>query len=301
MKRSLDVVLSEERACKWLTSFGFDRHNLKKHKGKWKQTAMTTACYGGNLEMCQFLYNNSDINILQRTEKDGQSPMHKACRMGHLSIAKWIKSKFDEANETSYDIMNLLDYEGSTPMHLACNGGHLSVVKWIINELLPIHALTTDMQSIRRNITYLNNTSNHLGESCLSLACQSTNIELVGYLIKNGINCMNDEEHIDHNVIKTTYIQHIKWSLLKYCINCLLDFSNFKNIFLLGISLEEKNELNFISHCKLYILSGFSDGPVKLIFEYCGFICGRQLRNVREFKELIEASNTSNLLYDSDT
>jgi ankyrin repeat protein len=273
MKRTIeaaDCMLNEENACKWLALNGFDRHNLTNHKGKWRCTAMTTACYQGNLDLCKFLLRNSDVSTLRTKEKDEQTPMHKACRMGHLDVAMWL---FE--NGAKDDIQSV-DHQGSTPMHLACHGGHFKTVEWIVQKT---HQIS--------NFRLVNN----IGESFLALACQSANVELCGFLIKLGA-CNNaNTGHLDHDLVHRAHI-NIKWTLLDWCNHCLLKYYMFKSCFLLGT-------LSFSQSPILGKLSGFND-VVRMVGEYSGIVYGRELRNVRELKNMLDEETSGQFFMESD-
>ena len=58
---------------------------------------------------------------------DGKTPLHSACRDGHLDTAKYLveEQQCDPACKNNY---------GATPLHLACLYGHSNVAKYLIEE-----------------------------------------------------------------------------------------------------------------------------------------------------------------------
>ena len=60
-------------------------------------------------------------------KNDGRSPLHLACLIGHLDVAKYL---VDEKQCNSA----CADNNGWTAVHVACQNGHLDVAKYLVDE-----------------------------------------------------------------------------------------------------------------------------------------------------------------------
>lgn len=89
-------------------------------------------------------------------------PFHLACREGHLSIAEYLIDQGVDINPMDGDLW--------TPMHHACAKGHLEIVKLF-------HAKARD--DFQTLLTMKTNTD----ATCLHLAVQNGNIQLVEYIL----------------------------------------------------------------------------------------------------------------------
>jgi ankyrin repeat protein len=77
---------------------------------------------GENAKMVHCLVKYScDVNVLGNK---GRTPLHVACRDGHLQTAKALKGAYPSA----------LDSFGWTPLHYACRNGHFETAKWLVTK-----------------------------------------------------------------------------------------------------------------------------------------------------------------------
>ena len=120
------------------------------------------AAYEGRIDLLLWLLaNGARRSDLDQQNDDGFTPLHWACRNGHLACAKWLASGFGAPSNTvdgrndgddnnDDDEGGLLaavlrgehggrgadcrarGHRGWRPIHLACEAGHLSVVAWLI-------------------------------------------------------------------------------------------------------------------------------------------------------------------------
>ena len=67
------------------------------------------------------------INDVNCTDSNGWTPLHHACREGHLGVARVLLAEF-KAN------VNCADSNGWTPLHHACSKGNLGVARMLIAE-----------------------------------------------------------------------------------------------------------------------------------------------------------------------
>ena len=77
--------------------------------------------------MAEWLHaNNAALDVQAHdgwTAKDGWTPMHYACREGHLEVAKWL-----HANDAALDVQAK---NGITPIQLARQYRHGAVVDYL--------------------------------------------------------------------------------------------------------------------------------------------------------------------------
>lgn len=90
-------------------------------------------------------------------------PIHYACKEGYLTIVEYLIEKGAR--------IDVMDNENYTPLHHACAKGHFDVIKYLQekNEII-----------FRKLIQVQNNTK----ATCLHLAVQYGNIQLVEYILK---------------------------------------------------------------------------------------------------------------------
>lgn len=93
--------------------------------------------------------------------------------------------------------IDLIEINGNTSLHLACRTGDLNLVKQFfqpitkqetLNANLAYNVTATDNFNFKK---FILNEKNFEGESCIFLAAQSGNFELIKYLVDEGaeINC----------------------------------------------------------------------------------------------------------------
>ena len=109
--------------CEWLFEVGADGDISRSNNHG--ITPMHMACRGGHLLVCGWLFNvGADVDITRTTEP-GHAPMLLACRGGHLPVCKWL---FEVG---AAEDISRADTIGWTPMYAACRYGHLPVCKWL--------------------------------------------------------------------------------------------------------------------------------------------------------------------------
>lgn len=92
---------------------------------------MLICCLKGNLEYCQYLYNNGYKHDISRPNINLRTPLTVSCSMGHLHISKWLYQK------GAHTDIDRKDKNGAYPAYCAIREGHLETVKWLysINKL----------------------------------------------------------------------------------------------------------------------------------------------------------------------
>ncbi|CAF2821950.1 unnamed protein product [Rotaria sp. Silwood2] len=109
----------------------------------------------------QLITLNADI---ESQDRQGIRPLHLACKEGYLSIVEYLIEQ-----DTQIDA---IDADFWTPIHYACFKGHLEIVKLIYLK---------EKHFFRKFLLMKTNTD----ATCLHLAVQSGNIELVEYILMN--------------------------------------------------------------------------------------------------------------------
>ena len=89
-------------------------------------TPMHEACRMGHLDVAECLFEIGGAESIQVRCDDGLTPMLWACFSGNLDVAKWL---FEVAGAES---LQTKGFDGGSPMLLTCSQGHLDVAKWLL-------------------------------------------------------------------------------------------------------------------------------------------------------------------------
>ncbi|CAF3672911.1 unnamed protein product [Rotaria sordida] len=95
-------------------------------------------------------------------DRQGIRPLHLACKEGYLSIVEYLIEQGTQ--------IDVIDTDSWTPLHYACSKGHLDIVKLIYSN---------EKTFFQKLLLMKTNTD----ATCLHLAVQSGNIELVEYIL----------------------------------------------------------------------------------------------------------------------
>ena len=88
---------------------------------------MIQVCSDGDLPTLKSLIAEQGLNPGDVKDISGFTPLHLACKHGHLDITQYlIKEQNCDPESTTPN--------GRTPLHLACKSGHLRIVKCLITE-----------------------------------------------------------------------------------------------------------------------------------------------------------------------
>ena len=160
---------------------------------------MHLACKSGNLELCQWLFDNipEEERIEAITIEDRDiTPMSVACKNGHLHVCKWLYQKiYEEAlNEIKdkkpqeahaiaqkYARLEITEGDsfGNKPMYYASESGNLEVCQWLVEVGANISIAS---RLVEANISI----ASRLGITTMMLACYSGNLKLCKWLYANG-------------------------------------------------------------------------------------------------------------------
>ena len=93
------------------------------------ESQLLQACVDGDLSTLKDLISKHGWNSIDLEVKDpsGLTPLHLACKHGHLSIIHYLIREQNCSPEATAP-------NGRTPLHLACKSGHLHIAKCLITE-----------------------------------------------------------------------------------------------------------------------------------------------------------------------
>jgi ankyrin repeat protein len=80
----------------------------------------------GHLEVARCLLDHGADK--EKASKDGNTPLHDACREGHLDVARLLLDCGVDKD------VNVADEEGSTPLQNACYKGHVEVARLLLDR-----------------------------------------------------------------------------------------------------------------------------------------------------------------------
>ena len=124
-----------------------------------EQTCLHAASASGNVKLVAYLSNMICVNT---RDAEGTTPLHIACRAGHISVVQF----FIDKQKSDFSI---LTNNGSSYLHEACASGKVEIIECIIDHCI-CHLNVKDCN----------------GLTPLLIACQGNNLELVKYLITKG-------------------------------------------------------------------------------------------------------------------
>ena len=184
-------------------------------ESKIKRTPLHYACISGQLEVAKHLYSHLIEHQLhpERSDTEGNRPLHSACRYGHLPLVKYFvevhcKVSCTSSRSGSYVADFIATYRnshGQTPLHLACLEGHSHVVEHLVTQcncnpncpdetgMTPLH-IVSKMGNLNL-VKYLlklphsdSNSQTESGYTPLHLACLERHSHVVEHLVTQS-NC----------------------------------------------------------------------------------------------------------------
>ena len=84
------------------------------------------AAYYGQMELMVELYKKTP-SLLQKTRKDGSTPLHYAARNGHVGAIEWLCQQ-------DPSLLQKTTSDGRTPLHAASQEGHVGAMKWLCQQ-----------------------------------------------------------------------------------------------------------------------------------------------------------------------
>ena len=198
-------------------------------------SAVHSACIGGNIAVVQYLVEECAVNINGKDE-EGNTPLLTAARNGHLIVVKYlIKQNCDPLQK---------DADGNTALHLAALFGHLTLIKYYKEQLncnllttndagqLPIHYACSE--NIVEYFKFVKdcavdiNSKDKEGSTPLLTAAVKCHLTVIEYLIKQGCDPLQRNENGDTLVHLAALNDHVLIIVkyFKYRINCNLNVTN---------------------------------------------------------------------------
>jgi hypothetical protein len=98
--------------AKFLISMGADPSNISFHH----------VCYGGNLQLIKYVYDNHIINHSNTLHGQSKDGIMAAIQTGNITLVKWLLSKYEKYNIS--EINDIID--------AACIYGHMQLVKYLL-------------------------------------------------------------------------------------------------------------------------------------------------------------------------
>ena len=165
-----------------------------KHVDSNGQQAIHWACFGGQLEIVQWL---SSLGVSLNVENhEGGQPILFACAGGHLSLAQWLNGHGVA--------LNVSNKNGIQPIHYACLGGHLLVVQWLDARGVPLDARVKD------------------GQQPIHSACYGGHVAIVKWLHARGISLdvESDDGHTPRTIAEQfKHTELLAWLAVQDAVN----------------------------------------------------------------------------------
>lgn len=150
---------------------------LIKHKAKVTDTMFRSACSESSKDIVELLIKNN-IDIDQKTNNSGVTPLMHACKEGQKDIVELLINNNADVNRTTADL-------GLTALMFACIEGHKDIAELLINNNAHVNQSTTD-----------------IGATALMFACIEGHKDIVDLLIKHSANInLTTTDHVSLTAI----------------------------------------------------------------------------------------------------
>ena len=230
---------------------------------------MARGCYKGELNVCKWLYDNGAAEDITKANSRGFTPMHRACEGGHLSVCQWL---FEVG--AAGDITKASNH-GVTPMHRACDGGHLSVCQWLFGVGAAGDITKTD----------------EFGSTPMHMACQRGHLSVCQWLVLNSALNNPTSQQVGEAIVQEAarrMSDDTQSNLLSWARDMIDTHDTFLNVFLRAsvILPASQQHVHLSARCLLPCLHR---AVLERVSWFAGVEVGHRMRNVREFKEVLEA------------
>lgn len=163
-------------------------------------TTIHLAVGQGNLAITELLIEYG-ANI-KAINKEGRTPLHLAIEERRYDIAELLieKSKEQNTEEATLDLVNITDYEGISPLYIAVVKGDTEIIRMLIEKKAflnirdnsgwtPLHVTAKNNDDVVMKLLLESgadtNPTNDLGETPLMIALTESNFEISDMLIAN--------------------------------------------------------------------------------------------------------------------
>ena len=204
-------------------------------------------------------------------------PMLDACYEGELGVCKWLHN-----NGAAADITKA-NNNGVTPMYIACFKGHLSVCKWLFEV-----GAAADISKAANN-----------GWTPMMIACDRDELIPCKWLVRVGaLNQTDDDDeahddyfgdgHVDQAIVAREVLLKHRPALLEWALGAIALNHQYCDTVLRGsiIHVDTHQQASPENRCHLPMLPS---GVLERVGRFVGVLMERQLRNVREFAEVLAA------------
>ena len=205
-----------------------------------------------------------------RGEADGSTfPMALACEKGQINVCKWL---YD--NGAAEDITKVSS-KGNSPMFRACHFGQLAICQWLFEV-----GAVDDIAK-----------ANDSGTTPMYIACVRCHESVCQWLVLNG--ALNDPttHHVDEAKVHRDQYHYVcpdrHPNLLSWAKDVVAVHDIFLNVVLRASVVLPNCRMSPRRRCLLPLLS---TPQLQYIGVFLGVETGRQLRNVREFAEVVEVA-----------
>ena len=201
---------------------------------------MLICCLKGNLEYCQYLYDNGYQKDISRPNINLRTPLTVSCSMGHLHISKWLYQKGAHVD------IDKKDKNGAYPAYCAIREGHLDTVRWLytINKLNNIWQLDSCLRSPIWHVCNYSNVDIH------------KRLEIAKFLVIRNIDTRNTEtiykRECCFDIWQVNNCSEFEKLLLAWCHQ---EINYFFNIYLIISRLYANNYCYLDPHVKKVIVS----------------------------------------------
>ena len=154
---------------------GLSNRALREAGREVNEAGLLDASKLGDVPLCT-LYLDAGVPI-DCVDGEDSTPLHLACRDGHLSLATLLLDRGSRAIDEKITDCVMTSGDGETPLHLACRNGHVSLATLLLDR---------GSRAIDEKTSY--------GRTPLYLACREGHLSVATLLLDRG-SCALDMGH----------------------------------------------------------------------------------------------------------
>ncbi|XP_061171283.1 putative ankyrin repeat protein RF_0381 [Saccostrea echinata] len=183
-----------------LLKFLLDKLDINSARNDGK-TVLHLSCRNNKIDMCKYLINTYP-QLLDVTDKPGQTALHDAAFGGNIDLLKFLLKKGLDITRTIYD--------GKTVLHLCCRKGKIDLCECLV-----------------KTYSQLPYAKDNNGHSALHDAALGGNVDLIRFLLERGLDInstRNDGKTVLHLCCMNSMTDMCKYLVKMYPL--LLDVSD---------------------------------------------------------------------------